>query len=132
MKPARRVPGRLRPSTPPPAGPPTADPPAIRPPRPPAPEQDPIEPDLPVADSRPETTDPGDTAPILYTPEQAAAMLQVRPSWLRRRAAARAVPCRFLGKHLRFARQDIEDIASASRQAPAGTVTRYGKPPRHA
>lgn len=48
-------------------------------------------------------------------------MLQVRPSWLRRRAAARTVPCRFLGKHLRFARQDIEDIAQASRQ-PARDV----------
>ncbi|MBW4717338.1 helix-turn-helix domain-containing protein [Saccharothrix obliqua] len=54
----------------------------------------------------------------MYTPEQAAALLQVRPSWLRRRAAARAVPCRFLGKHLRFTRQDIDDIAAASKHTP--------------
>ena len=49
--------------------------------------------------------------PLLYTAEQAAALLQVRPSWLRRKAAARAVPCRFVGKHLRFSRADIETIA---------------------
>jgi hypothetical protein len=55
-------------------------------------------------------------SPLLYTPEQTAKLLQVRPSWLRRRAAARTIPCRFLGKHLRFARQDIEEIAAASRQ----------------
>ncbi|MFI7679383.1 helix-turn-helix domain-containing protein [Actinophytocola sp. NPDC049390] len=49
--------------------------------------------------------------PLLYTAEQAASLLQVRPSWLRRKAAARAVPCRFVGKHLRFSRADIETIA---------------------
>jgi helix-turn-helix protein len=49
--------------------------------------------------------------PLLYTAEQAAVLLQVRPSWLRRKAAARAVPCRFVGKHLRFSRSDIETIA---------------------
>lgn len=51
---------------------------------------------------------------VLYTAEQAAALLQVRPSWLRRKAAARAVPCRFLGKHLRFSRTDIEMIAEGN------------------
>jgi len=73
--------------------------------------------------------------PVLYTPEQAAKMLQVRPSWLRRRAAARAVPCRFLGKHLRFAKQDIEEIATASRRptrnAPEPTP-QCGNPARRA
>lgn len=57
-----------------------------------------------------------DTEPVLYTAEQAAELLQVRPSWLRRKATARAVPCRFLGKHLRFARADIDAIADASLQ----------------
>jgi hypothetical protein len=52
--------------------------------------------------------------PLLYTAEQAAVLLQVRPSWLRRKAAARAVPCRLLGKHLRFSRTDIETIAENS------------------
>jgi hypothetical protein len=67
--------------------------------------------------------------PVLYTPEQAAKMLQVRPSWLRRRATARRVPCRFLGKHLRFARQDIEEIAASSRQ-PARNLPRADTPMR--
>jgi excisionase family DNA binding protein len=73
--------------------------------------------------------------PVLYTPEQAAKLLQVRPSWLRRRAAARTVPCRFLGKHLRFAKQDIEEIAAASRHParnPPEPTPECGKPPRHA
>ncbi|WP_133909207.1 helix-turn-helix domain-containing protein [Actinophytocola oryzae] len=56
----------------------------------------------------------GVTAPLLYTAEQAATLLQVRPSWLRRKAAARAVPCRFVGKHLRFSHTDIETIAENS------------------
>lgn len=56
--------------------------------------------------------------PLLYTAEQAAGLLQVRPSWLRRKAAARAVPCRYLGKHLRFSRVDIEAIADASSKSP--------------
>lgn len=51
---------------------------------------------------------------ILYTAEQAAGLLQVRPSWLRRKAAARAVPCRHVGKHLRFSRADVDAIADAS------------------
>lgn len=72
---------------------------------------------------------------VLYTPEQAAAMLQIRPSWLRRRAAARAVPCRFLGKHLRFARDDIDQIAEASKQTPripARSFTHTGRSSRRA
>jgi hypothetical protein len=39
-------------------------------------------------------------------------LLQVRASWLRRKAAARAIPCRFVGKHLRFSHTDITAIAA--------------------
>ena len=60
---------------------------------------------------------------VLYTAEQAAARLQVRPSWLRRKAAARAVPCRYVGKHLRFSLADIHAIADASAQTPRGIRT---------
>ncbi|MFJ5989339.1 helix-turn-helix domain-containing protein [Lentzea sp. NPDC092896] len=63
----------------------------------------------------------GDAAQILYTPTQAADLLQVRESWLRRRAARRSVPCTFLGKHLRFSRQDLEGVAAAAAQ-PASVV----------
>jgi hypothetical protein len=70
-----------------------------------------------------EPTDDQPTRPLLYTAEQAAALLQVRTSWLRRKAAARAVPCRFLGKHLRFSLADIHIIAEASAQ-PSGRPRR--------
>ncbi|NUT52788.1 MAG: helix-turn-helix domain-containing protein [Saccharothrix sp.] len=138
MNTPRRLPGRLRPSAPPA--------PAPTPPAPPGTERCPARADQPehpqqadpiVSETAPplDNSDSSPSAPILYTPEQAAAMLQVRPSWLRRRAAARAVPCRLLGKHLRFAKQDIEQIAAASlhtARIPAATVTRYGKTPRRA
>jgi excisionase family DNA binding protein len=58
--------------------------------------------------------------PLLYTPEQAAERLGVKPSWLRRKAAARAVPCTFVGKHLRFSRADVEAIITAGQQLPTG------------
>jgi hypothetical protein len=65
----------------------------------------------------------GDPAPVLFTPAQAAEMLQVRESWLRRRAAHRLVPCTFLGKHLRFSRANLDQIlADAAR--PAATAQR--------
>ncbi|MFC3891286.1 helix-turn-helix domain-containing protein [Lentzea rhizosphaerae] len=53
---------------------------------------------------------------LLFTADQAAQLLQVRASWLRRRATARAIPCRFLGKYLRFSRDDIDQIAEESKQ----------------
>jgi excisionase family DNA binding protein len=52
----------------------------------------------------------GSVEPLLLTPAQAAGLLQVRESWLRRRAAQRRVPCSFVGKHLRFSRADVEAI----------------------
>lgn len=48
----------------------------------------------------------------LYTPAQAAELLAVRKSWLRRRAGRRQVPCTFLGKQLRFSATDLQAIAA--------------------
>lgn len=62
----------------------------------------------------------------LYTPAEAARLLAVRESWLRRRATARAVPCTFMGKHLRFSHTDIVAIATAAARPP-GTPTRTGR-----
>lgn len=69
-------------------------------------------------------TDPGvtanpagiDSGQLLFTPAQAAVVLQVRESWLRRRAAQRRVACSFLGKHLRFSRADLEAIVTDARR----------------
>ncbi|MET9232217.1 helix-turn-helix domain-containing protein [Lentzea sp. NPDC003310] len=63
----------------------------------------------------------GETVQVLFTPGQAARLLQVRESWLRRRAARRTIPCSFLGKHLRFSRNDIEKIAAAAEQPTKST-----------
>lgn len=49
---------------------------------------------------------------LLYTPAQAATLLQVRESWLRRRAGEGRVRCSFMGKHLRFSREDLEAIVA--------------------
>jgi hypothetical protein len=48
---------------------------------------------------------------------EAAQRLRVRESWLRKKAAARQVPCTFLGKHLRFCPADLVTIVAAARAA---------------
>lgn len=71
------------------------------------------------SDQQPGTPDEkptGTGAQLLYTPEEAAEKLRVRPSWLRRKASTRAIPCRFIGKHLRFADEDLRHIAGLSTQ----------------
>lgn len=59
---------------------------------------------------------------LLLTVEQAATLLQVRPSWLARKATARAVACTFVGKHLRFSHADLHAIIAAGATGP-------GQPP---
>lgn len=54
----------------------------------------------------------------LYTPAEAAHRLTVKESWLRRQAGRRAVPCTFLGKHLRFSDADLRDIVRNGRRTP--------------
>ncbi|MGC9667410.1 helix-turn-helix domain-containing protein [Planosporangium sp. 12N6] len=56
--------------------------------------------------------------PLLYTAEQAAALLQISPSWLRKKATARAIPCTFVGKHLRFSANDLNLIIAAGACTP--------------
>lgn len=71
----------------------------------------------------------GEGAPLLplLTPRQAAELLAVRESWLRRRATARTVPCTFLGKHLRFSRADVQAIAAAAAQPAPQPARRRGR-----
>jgi excisionase family DNA binding protein len=57
---------------------------------------------------------------LLYTPAEAAQRLRVRESWLRKKAAARQVPCTFLGKHLRFSPADLAAIVAASARPAVG------------
>lgn len=82
--------------------------------------------DVPPGQNPVETTGTdaaGPTVLPLYTPKAAAELLGVRESWLRRRVAARAVPCRFIGKHLRFSHDDVLAIIQAAAH-PATTAPR--------
>jgi excisionase family DNA binding protein len=54
----------------------------------------------------------------LRTPAEAAQLLAVPESWMRRKAAARAIPCTFLGKHLLFSPADLAAIIAAAAQPP--------------
>jgi hypothetical protein len=53
----------------------------------------------------------------LHTAAEAARVLKVRESWLKTKAAARLIPCTFVGKHLRFS-DDIAEIMKAGARQP--------------
>jgi excisionase family DNA binding protein len=77
------------------------------------------------SDAVPTTTPSApDDEQLLYTPAEAAQLLQVRESWLRKKGAARAVPCTFLGKHLRFSRADLAAIVAAAARPATGRRAR--------
>lgn len=60
---------------------------------------------------------------LLYTPAEAAEILAVKESWLRRQAGLRRIPSTRLGKHLRFSQANLEAIVeSAQRTTRARTA----------
>lgn len=66
--------------------------------------------------------------PLLRTPAQAAEMLAVKESWLRRQAGRRAIPSTMLGKHLRFSDADLAAIAQRGHR-PARSTRRNANGP---
>jgi hypothetical protein len=64
----------------------------------------------------------------LHTAAEAAGILRVRESWLKTKAAARLIPCTFIGKHLRFSDNDIAEIMQAGARQP---VTPRERGPGH-
>ena len=60
----------------------------------------------------------------LRTPAEAAEILRIRESWLRAKAAARAIPCTFIGKHLRFSDNDIAQIMAEGARPPVTRARR--------
>ena len=44
--------------------------------------------------------------------------MKIRESWLRAKAAAPAIPCTFIGKHLRFSDDDIAQIMADGARQP--------------
>jgi excisionase family DNA binding protein len=69
------------------------------------------------------TADNQASAPRLHTPAEAAMLLTVPESWLRRQAGQRKLPCTFLGRHLRFSDADLQAIITAGTR-PARTTSR--------
>ena len=63
----------------------------------------------------------------LYTATEAAGILKVRESWLKTKAAARLIPCTFIGKHLRFSDDDIAEIMRAGARQPITTRGRAAR-----
>ena len=64
----------------------------------------------------------------LHTPAEAAGILRVRESWLKTKAAARVIPCTFIGKHLRFSDDDIAAIMQAGARRPVVSRERMPRP----
>jgi excisionase family DNA binding protein len=80
----------------------------------------------PVAAQQEAPEQPG--AQLLYTPSQAAVILAVKESWLRKQAGKRRIPSTYLGKHLRFSHADLEAIVASAQRTPR---TRTRPPRRH-
>jgi excisionase family DNA binding protein len=56
-------------------------------------------------------------APLL-TPDQAALLLAVKPSWVYDAVRARRLPCLRIGRHIRFTRSMLEAWLSHQRDEP--------------
>lgn len=70
-------------------------------------------------DTAPSKTDTGTAGDLqLYTPADAAEILSVKETWLRRKAGTRSIPCTFLGRHLRFSTADLRAITTRGAQPP--------------
>jgi hypothetical protein len=55
---------------------------------------------------------------LLYTADEAALMLRVKPRWLKRQAAARKVPFTMLAGSYRFSGRHLEEITRMHEEAP--------------
>jgi hypothetical protein len=60
----------------------------------------------------------------LHAAAETADILKVPESWLKVKAAARAIPCTFVGKHLRFSDTDISEIIAAGARPALRTSRR--------
>nr|WP_270072516.1 helix-turn-helix domain-containing protein [Streptomonospora mangrovi] len=60
----------------------------------------------------------GPHLPEVYTPAEAAQVLKVPESWLRKKATQQAIPCTFIGKHLRFSAADLVRIVQQGARRP--------------
>lgn len=66
----------------------------------------------------------------LLNVEQAAALLNVRPSWVRDATRAGRLPCIRVGRHLRYTRPMLEQWAAQHRIENTGAGGRFAARPR--
>lgn len=59
-----------------------------------------------------------DIAVRLFTIEEAAEVLRIPISWLYERTRRNAIPCRRLGKYVRFTHNDLMEIISSTESHP--------------
>src|SRR5690349_19274201 len=59
----------------------------------------------------------------VYTVDEAAVILRVKPSWLERQAAARRIPFTMLGGSYRFTTEHLIAIIRQFEQLPAAEIT---------
>lgn len=65
-----------------------------------------------------------DPAPkVLFTFAEAAEITSLPETWLRKRVTARTIPHRRLGKHVRFAQADLDEVVRQAAE-PAATPIR--------
>jgi excisionase family DNA binding protein len=67
------------------------------------------------------------SVPRLHTPAEAAELLKVPESWLRKKVAARLIPCTFLGKHLRFSDNDLTEIVQSGAKQAVSQPRAHGR-----
>ncbi|WP_117198500.1 helix-turn-helix domain-containing protein [Nocardiopsis sp. TNDT3] len=56
---------------------------------------------------------------LVYTKEEVAELLKVKPSWIAGRCAARAIPFTMLGGSYRFTDEHIQEIIKIHERGPA-------------
>ena len=61
---------------------------------------------------------------VLFTFAEAAEMTSLKESWLRRAVTERRIPCRKIGKHVRFSQADLDALIAAHAQAATPSPVR--------
>lgn len=74
-----------------------------------------------VLQTAPEAAESPNTAPVVRTLDEAAAILRVRKSWLERQAAARKIPFTMLGGAYHFTAEHIVEIIQINEKLPTAT-----------
>lgn len=62
--------------------------------------------------------------PLLYTPDEASPIVNLKPHWLIANARKGLIPHRRIGRYYRFAREDLEEIKRMFAQPVKGRSRR--------